>query len=246
MVRCGGIAELLEGRRGGVGVGGEAVLAGAARVAAVAAVVHEQHGEPAAAQLLGEFGSACPVATVAGREQDRHPGVLRRVRRDEPGAQLESVCRVQRDVTGTGDDVSGRGHRCGVGEVDQLTLQRPQHRNHLPPEAAPERGAHVRASCEATGPSHMLARGSAHFNQVAAGMTPDGRQPHLHAGSEVRGQRQYGDVASDSRMVALGIGKFARADRSFALERITGEERGDGHRTRVWIDGVGRGGSGEV
>jgi hypothetical protein len=39
-------------------------------------------------------------------------------------------------------------------------------------------------------------------------------------------------------MVALGFGKFARADRIFALERITGEERGDGHRTRVWIDGV--------
>ena len=40
-------------------------------------------------------------------------------------------------------------------------------------------------------------------------------------------------------MVALGFGKFARADRIFALERITGEERGDGRRTRVWIDGVG-------
>ena len=39
-------------------------------------------------------------------------------------------------------------------------------------------------------------------------------------------------------MVALGFGKFARADRIFALERITGEERGDGHRTRVWIDGI--------
>lgn len=39
-------------------------------------------------------------------------------------------------------------------------------------------------------------------------------------------------------MVALGFGKFARADRIFALERLTGEERGDGRRTRVWIDGV--------
>ncbi len=39
-------------------------------------------------------------------------------------------------------------------------------------------------------------------------------------------------------MVALGFGKFARADRIFALERITGSERGDGHRTRVWIEGV--------
>ena len=39
-------------------------------------------------------------------------------------------------------------------------------------------------------------------------------------------------------MVAFGFGKFARADRIFALERIAGEERGDGRRTRVWIDGV--------
>ncbi|MFN8196077.1 MAG: hypothetical protein U0R80_17575 [Nocardioidaceae bacterium] len=45
-------------------------------------------------------------------------------------------------------------------------------------------------------------------------------------------------MASDSRMVALGFGKFARADRIFALERISGDERGDGRRTRVWIDGV--------
>lgn len=45
-------------------------------------------------------------------------------------------------------------------------------------------------------------------------------------------------MASDTRMVALGFGKFARADRIYALERITGDERGDGRRTRVWIEGV--------
>jgi hypothetical protein len=45
-------------------------------------------------------------------------------------------------------------------------------------------------------------------------------------------------VTTDTRMVALGFGKFARADRIYALERIVGEERGDGRRTRVWIDGV--------
>lgn len=39
-------------------------------------------------------------------------------------------------------------------------------------------------------------------------------------------------------MVALGFGKFARADRIFALERLTGDDRGDGRRTRVWIDGI--------
>ena len=59
------------------------------------------------------------------------------------------------------------------------------------------------------------------------------RQP-----AAVGGECQDGQVASDARMVALGFGKFARADRIFALERISGEERGDGRRTRVWVDGI--------
>lgn len=39
-------------------------------------------------------------------------------------------------------------------------------------------------------------------------------------------------------MIALGFGKYARADRIFALEPLLGEERGDGRRTRVWIEGI--------
>ena len=39
-------------------------------------------------------------------------------------------------------------------------------------------------------------------------------------------------------MVALGFGKFARSDRIFALEPLIGDDRGDGHRTRVWVEGV--------
>ena len=39
-------------------------------------------------------------------------------------------------------------------------------------------------------------------------------------------------------MVFLGFGKYARADRIFALEPIRGDERGDGRRTRVWVEGV--------
>ncbi len=41
-----------------------------------------------------------------------------------------------------------------------------------------------------------------------------------------------------TRMVFLGFGKWARADRIYALEPITGDERGGGRRTRVWIDGI--------
>jgi sirohydrochlorin ferrochelatase len=44
--------------------------------------------------------------------------------------------------------------------------------------------------------------------------------------------------AVSERMVFLGFGKWARADRIYALEPITGDERGGGRRTRVWIDGV--------
>ena len=40
------------------------------------------------------------------------------------------------------------------------------------------------------------------------------------------------------RMVFLGFGKYARADRIYALEPIVGDERGGGRRTRVWVDGV--------
>ena len=39
-------------------------------------------------------------------------------------------------------------------------------------------------------------------------------------------------------MVFLGFGKFARADRIYALEPLRGDERGGGRRTRVWVDGL--------
>ncbi len=40
------------------------------------------------------------------------------------------------------------------------------------------------------------------------------------------------------RMVFLGFGKYARADRIYALQPITGEGRGGGRRTLVWVEGV--------
>jgi hypothetical protein len=39
-------------------------------------------------------------------------------------------------------------------------------------------------------------------------------------------------------MVSLGFGKYVRSDRIFALVPLTGDERGDGRRTRVWVEGV--------
>ncbi len=43
---------------------------------------------------------------------------------------------------------------------------------------------------------------------------------------------------AEPRMVSLGFGKFARSDRIFALEPLRGDERGDGRRTRVWVEGI--------
>lgn len=45
-------------------------------------------------------------------------------------------------------------------------------------------------------------------------------------------------MADGGRMIFLGFGKYARADKIYAVEPITGKERGGGHRTRVWIEGV--------
>ena len=41
-----------------------------------------------------------------------------------------------------------------------------------------------------------------------------------------------------SRMIFLGFGKWARADRIYALEPLSSGERGHGRRTRVWVEGV--------
>ena len=41
-----------------------------------------------------------------------------------------------------------------------------------------------------------------------------------------------------NRMVFLGFGKYARADKIYSLEPLEAEERGSGKRTRVWIEGI--------
>lgn len=46
-------------------------------------------------------------------------------------------------------------------------------------------------------------------------------------------------MAPDPHMVFLGFGKYARSDKIFALEPIRGEDRGEGRRTQVWVDGLG-------
>jgi hypothetical protein len=45
-------------------------------------------------------------------------------------------------------------------------------------------------------------------------------------------------MSTESRMISLGFGKYVRADRIFALEPLVGSERGDGRRTKVWVEGI--------
>jgi hypothetical protein len=40
------------------------------------------------------------------------------------------------------------------------------------------------------------------------------------------------------KMVFLGYGKYARADKIYALEPITDARRGGGSRTLVWVEGI--------
>ena len=45
-------------------------------------------------------------------------------------------------------------------------------------------------------------------------------------------------MAESMRMIFLGFGKYARADKIYALEPLGEGDRGHGRRTRVWIEGV--------
>ena len=45
-------------------------------------------------------------------------------------------------------------------------------------------------------------------------------------------------MADGTRMVFLGFGKYARADKIYAIEPIRDERRGHGRRTLVWVEGV--------
>jgi hypothetical protein len=42
----------------------------------------------------------------------------------------------------------------------------------------------------------------------------------------------------NGRMVFLGFGKYVRGDKIYALQPITGDNRGGGQRTLVWVEGV--------
>jgi hypothetical protein len=64
------------------------------------------------------------------------------------------------------------------------------------------------------------------------------RARDTHARSAPRTARDNPHVANGNRMVFLGFGKYARADKIYAIEPIRDERRGHGRRTLVWVEGV--------
>jgi hypothetical protein len=42
----------------------------------------------------------------------------------------------------------------------------------------------------------------------------------------------------DARLISLGYGRFVRADRVFALVPLGADERGEGRRTYVHVEGI--------
>ena len=70
-----------------------------------------------------------------------------------------------------------------------------------------------------------------------------GEQGHARARTSKRfaSRPRRGDnpgMADANRMVFLGFGKYARADKIYAIEPIRDERRGHGRRTLVWVEGV--------
>ena len=61
---------------------------------------------------------------------------------------------------------------------------------------------------------------------------------NTHPGGHVSRERDNPLMADANRMVFLGFGKYARADKIYAIEPIRDERRGHGRRTLVWVEGV--------
>jgi hypothetical protein len=69
-------------------------------------------------------------------------------------------------------------------------------------------------------------------------MEPTDRAAKRHGRRAFNPGAAHNHLMANGRMVFLGFGKYARADKIYALEPLKEGERGHGRRTRVWIEGV--------
>src|SRR5215211_1313180 len=65
-----------------------------------------------------------------------------------------------------------------------------------------------------------------------------GSRACCRSAADVPPQGDNQPMADGNRMVFLGFGKYARADKIYAVEPIRDERRGHGRRTLVWVEGV--------
>ena len=95
--------------------------------------------------------------------------------------------------------------------------------------------------------THLRARRAANVNAEGGGYaTPTlfgrghgfPRAKNINLPPHARPPGDNPRMANGNRMVFLGFGKYARADKIYAIEPIRDERRGHGRRTLVWVEGV--------
>ena len=74
--------------------------------------------------------------------------------------------------------------------------------------------------------------------ELPAGQVRRGQIDPWHCARAYSGLHNHLVADGSTKMVFLGFGKFARADKIYALDPIESSERGSGRRTRVWVEGI--------
>jgi hypothetical protein len=113
--------------QGGADVARQTGLRRATAIAAVAAIVEQQHRETVTRERRRERGSQRPVAGVSRRHQDAQ-AAARLGGRDEPGAERQPIDRPERHVPRTREHGDGRRYVAREREVDQASLEGPEER----------------------------------------------------------------------------------------------------------------------
>src|SRR5207302_7072724 len=72
--------------------------------------------------------------------------------------------------------------------------------------------------------------------ELTAGLVRRGEVEAGHRAARPSGLHNHPGAEGATKMIFLGFGKYARADKIYALEPIESTERGKGRRTRVWVE----------
>src|SRR5262249_36423539 len=189
------------------------------RVARFAALAHGQSRVPLPRRLLHGRGARPGEGRHGDRCSPPRPSPRARRLRSSPHgpAALEDLDRrgddAQGDLRVSRDDVRLRRGELRPGRMERAAHEARLDRLQHPVGAPPVREADLarRARARRSGNARAAPRGQ--------------------AGVILR-------TMTTSSMVFLGFGKYAPADKIYALEPITGDDRGGGRRTRVWVEGL--------